>query len=265
MSVPSGPSSPASSGSSAGGGAPRRSREVTVLAVLLAVAVVIIGLLLMRQPSASSPTASPTSAGATAGGGTAAAGGATGQQGKVRDTARRKEGDPLAIGKVDAPVVMVEYADYACPFCAKWALETQPALVQRYVDAGVLRIEWHDLVIFGDKSHKAALAARAAGQQGKFWEFHHALFAASPTSGHPDLTDATLRGFAQAAGVPDLDRWQRDLADPALAQAVRTETQTAQSLGASSTPVFIINGTPLVGAQPAEAFQQVIDQAAGRR
>lgn len=240
-----------------------RSREVTLLAVLLAVALVIIGMLLMRPSPQGTPGASGAGTQQTA----------TPQQGAtqsptaaqtVRDTARRQEGDPLALGRKDAPVTMIEYADYACPFCAKWALETQPQLVKKYVDAGVLRIEWHDLVIFGDKSRKAAMAARAAGEQGKFWEYHHALFAASPTSGHPDLTDAKLLDFATKAGVPDLVRFKKDWASSAIDEEIGTETATAQQLGATSTPVFIINGTPLVGAQPAEVFEQVIDQAAAK-
>ncbi|AKT50455.1 DsbA family protein [Arsenicicoccus sp. oral taxon 190] len=235
-----------------------RSREVTVLAVLLAVAVVIIGMLLMRPPAAA-PGAGATATAPSSG---APSTGTPATPGKVKDTARRQPGDPMALGRVDAPVVMVEYADYACPFCAKFAVETQPELVRRYVDRGVLRIEWHDLVIFGEKSQRAAQAARAAAQQGRFWQFHDALFRASPTSGHPDLTDDRLLGFAREAGVPDLPRYQRDLASGAVAEAVSAETQVAQQLGASSTPVFVINGTPVVGAQPLEAFVQVIDRAA---
>ncbi|MCH8611734.1 DsbA family protein [Arsenicicoccus dermatophilus] len=238
-----------------------RSREVTILAALLAVAVAIIGMLLMRpsgQPAAA-PTAATTSQGA------GQPGAAPTTQGKVKDTARRKEGDPLAIGKIDAPVTMIEYADYACPFCAKWALQTQPALIKKYVDAGVLRIEWHDLVIFGDKSRRAAMAARAAGEQGKFWEYQHALFAASPTSGHPDLTDDKLLAFAKQAGVTDLARFTKDMESSKIDEAIGTETATAQQLGANSTPVFIINGTPLVGAQPEEAFVQVIERAKAAR
>lgn len=227
-----------------------RSREVTVLAVLLAVAVVIIGMLLMR-PSATTPA--PSSGAPSA---------AASTRGTVKDTARRLPGDPMALGRVDAPVVMVEYADYACPFCATFALETQPALVKKYVDAGVLRIEWHDLVIFGEKSQRAAQAARAAGAQGKFWEFHHALFAASPGSGHPDLTDDRLVGFATTAGVRDLPAFHKAMTSSAVEEAVGRESQVARQLGATSTPVFVINGTPVVGAQPAEVFTQVIDRAA---
>ncbi|WP_286958511.1 DsbA family protein [Arsenicicoccus sp. UBA7492] len=238
-----------------------RSREVVVLSVLLVVAVVIIGMLLLRPPA--QQAAAPAQPGATQQSGSRPATPSTPTtQGKVTDTARRIPGDPLALGKVDAPVVMIEYADYACPFCAKFAMETQPELVKKYVDAGVLRIEWHDLVIFGDKSQRAAQAARAAGAQGRFWQFHHALFAASPTSGHPDLTDDRLLGFARTAGVRDLAAFQKAMTSSAVEEAVGRETQVARQLGATSTPVFVINGTPVVGAQPAEVFTQVIDQAA---
>src|SRR5699024_10549139 len=68
------------------------------------------------------------------------------------DMSRRDEADPLAMGAVDAPVVMVEYADFRCPFCGVFARDVQPELISRYVDEGILRIEWRDLPIFGDQS-----------------------------------------------------------------------------------------------------------------
>ncbi len=63
--------------------------------------------------------------------------------------ARRDGGDALAVGKVDAPVVMIEYSDFQCPFCGRFARETEPALLRSYVDKGVLRIEWRNFPVFG--------------------------------------------------------------------------------------------------------------------
>lgn len=181
--------------------------------------------------------------------------------GQLGDRAHRRADDPLALGRVDAPVVLVEWADFACPFCALWATDQQKQLVQKYVDAGTLRIEWRDLVIFGEKSQRAAQAARAAGIQGRFWQFHDALFAASPTSGHPNLTDDVLLRFAKEAGVPDLAKFTTDMGSAQLKAAVEKDTQEAASFGASSTPVFSINGVPVVGAEGIDTFTQVIDAA----
>lgn len=179
------------------------------------------------------------------------------------DLPRRQAGDPLALGRVDAPVVLTNWSDYRCPFCAQWHQETLPAL-QQAVDAGTLRIEFRDLVIFGDESTAAAVAGRAAGQQGRFWEFQDAVFSAAPASGHPEITRADLIGFARKAGVPDLAAFEAALDDPALRSAVDADTAQARELGISGTPFFVVGRQPINGAQPADVFQQVIAvEAAG--
>ncbi|AOD24297.1 disulfide bond formation protein [Rhodococcus sp. p52] len=185
------------------------------------------------------------------------------QMGPVGDMSRRIDGDPLAIGAVDAPVVLIEYSDYRCPFCAKFSRDVEPALIDKYVDEGILRMEWRDLPIFGDQSMAAARAGRAAAAQGKFWEFNATVYAASPDRGHPDLTPESLRSFAAAAGVPDLDRFDREAADPSVDQSIYADMLEANTIGVSSTPSFVINGTPILGAQPLGVFDQAIEAAAG--
>lgn len=186
------------------------------------------------------------------------------QAGPLDTLARRADGDPMAVGKVDAPVTMVMYSDYRCPFCAKFSRDTEPELLRRYVEPGVLRIEWRDLPIFGEESLVAARAGRAAAEQGKFWEFNHALYAASPETGHPDLTPKALRGFAREAGVADLDRFAAALNETRFDAQIKADANEATALGVSSTPTFIINGEPVLGAQPLEAFTSVIDEAAAK-
>ena len=75
--------------------------------------------------------------------------------------ARRDFDDPMAVGRVDAPVVMVEYSDFQCPYCGRFARETKPELLRQYVERGVLRIEWRNFPIFGEESERAARAAWA--------------------------------------------------------------------------------------------------------
>ncbi|NGP09451.1 thioredoxin domain-containing protein [Rhodococcus sp. 14C212] len=185
------------------------------------------------------------------------------EMGPVGDLSRRIDGDPLALGAVDAPVVMVAYSDYRCPFCAKFSRDTEPVLVEKYVDEGILRIEWRDLPIFGEQSMAAARAGRAAAAQGKFWEFATAVYAASPERGHPDLSAEALRGFAEAAGVPDLDRFAQDATGASADQSIYGDVLEANAIGVSSTPSFVVNGTPVLGAQPVAVFEQVIEAAAG--
>lgn len=171
---------------------------------------------------------------------------------------RRVKDDPTALGKVDAPVTMIVWSDYRCPFCSVWARDTFPQL-KPYVDSGSLRIEHRDLVLFGEQSMDAAVAARAAGQQGKFWEFSHAVHAAAPTSGHPDITAADLKAFAQQAGVPDLARFTADSTSASLKASVEKDVAEARQLGLTGTPFFVINTTPLSGAQPLQVFTQTLE------
>lgn len=179
------------------------------------------------------------------------------------DLPRRDPNDPLAMGKVDAKVVMTNWSDYRCPFCAVWHQRTMPALTQ-YVEDGTLRIEFRDLSLFGEQSDATAVAARAAGQQGRFWEFQDAVFAAAAPSGHPDIQRDDILRFAQAAGVPDMTAFETALSDPALLAAVNADSAEARQLGISGTPFFVVGGQAVSGAQPTEVFEQLIAQELAR-
>lgn len=176
--------------------------------------------------------------------------------------ARRTPDDPLAMGEPDAPVTMLVYSDYRCPFCAKFSQDTQPTLVDRYVESGVLRLEWRDLPIFGDESMDAARAGRAAAEQGKFWEYNDAVYADAPgDTSHPDMTPEILRGYAEEVGL-DLEQFEADMASDKFDDEIMADLNEASGIGASSTPTFLINGTPVLGAQPLEVFTNAIEQAA---
>jgi protein-disulfide isomerase len=174
---------------------------------------------------------------------------------------RRIEGDPYAMGDVDAPVVMVEYADFQCPFCGVFARDTHPELQARYVDEGILRIEYRDVPILGEESMTAALGARAAANQGAFWEFHDEVYAEDRERNAGELAAERLIEMADALGL-DTERFAQDLDDPATMEAVQRDLQEARELGVSSTPAFLINGRPVLGAQPLESFVAVIEDAA---
>ncbi|MFJ2090345.1 DsbA family protein [Streptomyces sp. NPDC087901] len=176
--------------------------------------------------------------------------------------ARRDAGDKLAMGRADAPVVLIEYADFKCGYCGKFARDTEPALVKKYVDNGTLRIEWRNFPIFGAESESAARASWAAGQQGRFWEFHRAAYADGAKE--KGFGKDRLKALARQAGVPDLDRFVRDTDGSAAAAAVSKDQEQGYGIGATSTPSFLINGRPIAGAQPAETFTRAIEQAADR-
>ncbi|GIG25644.1 DsbA family protein [Cellulomonas denverensis] len=178
------------------------------------------------------------------------------------DFARNDPDDPMAIGDIDAPVLMIEWADLRCHYCGQFANETLPGLLSDYVEDGTLRIEWHSAVVLGGTSGDAAVAARAAGQQGLFWEFVEALYATEPT-GETVWDRAALT--ALAAGVPGLDAEQfaADLDDPDLIAAAEEEADASRRIGVESTPTFVVGDQVLRGAQPLENFATVIqDQMA---
>lgn len=230
--------------------------EVWVIVVLAVVAVGLVVYLVAAKGDDATASGGTRDAGHTAESSEA--------PGPLDRLARREDGDPLALGATDAPVTLVMYSDFRCPFCAKYTRDTEPLLVDRYVHDGVLRIEWRDFPIFGDQSVAAARAGRAAGAQGRFWEFNHAVAAAAPPRGHPEMTERTLIDFAKQAGVPDIARFTAELRDGTHDAAIGADLVEGQSIGVSSTPAFVINGVPVLGAQPLEEFTRVIDAAAAR-
>ncbi|MEV0255186.1 DsbA family protein [Streptomyces sp. NPDC050732] len=179
---------------------------------------------------------------------------------ELEKLARRDAKDPLARGRADAPVVMVEYADFKCGFCGKFARDTEPGLVKKYVDEGTLRIEWRNFPIFGEDSERAARGAWAAGRQGRFWQFHEAAYAEGAKE--KGFGEGRLTELAKEAGVKDVGRFVKDLDSDAAEAAVKKDQEEAYGLGAASTPSFLINGRPVSGAQPDQVFDQAIEAAA---
>ncbi|MFD3331343.1 DsbA family protein [Streptomyces sp. NPDC058700] len=174
--------------------------------------------------------------------------------------ARRDASDRLAIGRADAPVVLIEYADFKCGYCGKFARDTEPVLIDRYVADGTLRIEWRNFPIFGEESEAVARASWAAGQQGRFWQFHKAAYAEGAKE--KGFGKDRLAALAEEAGVPDAARFAKDTDGPAARAAVREDQEQGYALGATSTPSFLVNGRPIAGAQPLETFTETIEAAA---
>lgn len=178
----------------------------------------------------------------------------------VHELVRREADDPLALGEVDAPVVMIEYADFQCAFCGGFARNTSPQLVEEYVESGMLRIEFRNYPIYGPESDAAARAAWAAGEQGRFWEFYRAAFAEDEHRGSGRYSSDGVLTLAEAAGVPDLDRFAEEMESEEAGEAVGRDADEAFSLGIESTPAFLINGHPVLGGQPIDVFRTAIDQ-----
>ncbi len=163
--------------------------------------------------------------------------------------------DPT-LGDEDAPVEVVEYSDFRCPYCAQFAQETKPELVERYVDTGVVHYVWRDLPYQGEGARQAALAARAAQEQGQFWQYHDALFA----SQDQEFSDERLRAIADELGL-DVEAFDEALASERHDDVVAAGFDRGQELGLTGTPAFTINGEVIIGAQPLEVFVEAIEAA----
>lgn len=171
----------------------------------------------------------------------------------------RVDGEDRAVGDVDAPVTLVMFSDYQCPYCATWNEETLPTMME-YVDKGDLRIEMRDLAVFGEESERAARAAYAAGLQGKYWEFHNALFEGGKHPPKSELDDDSLVSTAKDLGL-DPTTFKGDMNSVEAHDEFDAVAQEGSSLGVASTPSFIIGGKPLVGAQPTKEFVGAVDDA----
>ena len=166
--------------------------------------------------------------------------------------------DDPAKGDENAPVTIIEFSDFQCPFCKRFFDDTLPALTQNYISTGKVKFVYRDLPLpFHSNAENAALAAECADDQDKFWEMHDLIFQRQDSWASGDAA-SLFKGYATELGLDDsafgscydsrkhVSEIQKDLAD-------------ASASGASGTPTFFINGQRLVGAQPYAAFQQLIE------
>jgi len=178
------------------------------------------------------------------------------------DPAPTEAADERILGSSEAQVMIIEFTDLQCPYCARFANTTWPRLRQEYVETGKVRFATRDLPLpFHAFALPAAIAARCAGQQGKFWEFREALFREQAR-----LNTDPHAGLAQSLGL-DAAQFADCRRDPAVAHSVQADVALARASNIQSTPTFVIgrivdgsfNGEVLSGAQPFEAFQARID------
>ncbi|MBJ6763869.1 thioredoxin domain-containing protein [Myxococcaceae bacterium JPH2] len=161
------------------------------------------------------------------------------------------EGSPVRGGE-NALVTIVEFSDYQCPFCSR-AHVTVKKLEDDY--GSKLRVVMRQNPLsFHPRARPAALAALAAGEQGKYWEMHDMLFA-----NQKSIEDADLEKYATQLGL-NLEKWKSDMASPKLADIIAKDSSASSQFGANGTPAFFINGRFLSGAQPIENFKALIDE-----
>jgi protein-disulfide isomerase len=150
--------------------------------------------------------------------------------------------DGNALGDKDAPVTMIEYADYQCPFCRDYALNTMPVLINDYVRSGKLRMEFEPMTFVGPDSETAARAGVAAGQQNLEWNYTHLFFFNQGEERSGYVTDAFIDKLYAGAGVnPTKANAYRKT--PTAAVPIAEAEANAQKYGVASTPSFVVGPT----------------------
>jgi protein-disulfide isomerase len=179
----------------------------------------------------------------------------------------RLAGNP-SLGAAEAPLTLVEFSDYQCPFCRRFVETTLPELKRDYIDTGKLRYVFRDFPLdqLHPQARKAAEAARCAGEQGKFWEMHDLLF-----RNQKALQLEALTGYARQLGL-QAPAFEACLAQGKYAPAIQQDLTAGTAAGVHGTPGFVlgtpqpdgtIQGIALRGAQPIAAFRQAIARVLG--
>jgi protein-disulfide isomerase len=177
------------------------------------------------------------------------------------------QGDGRTLGNADAPITVVEYADFQCPVCKRAESSIVSKLESEYVAKGNVKVEFRMFPFLGQESFNAAQAAEAAREQGKFWEYHDALFNAQGSENSGTFTYEKLVAIAQQVGL-NMPEFEDALSSNKYLAPVQQEADEARADGVSSTPTFFITDgtgdtTKIVGAQAYAQFQSVIDNALG--
>lgn len=159
--------------------------------------------------------------------------------------AERFEGIPqdgAFLGRPDAPYTLVEFADLQCPFCAQFDREVLPAVIERFVQSGELRIELRPVSFLGHDSSTGAAATVAAGEQDRMWQFADLWYRNQGPENSGYATPQFLSRVARAASL-DLDRWQRQSNSPELIAILERNARAAQTARISGTPGFRLGPT----------------------
>jgi protein-disulfide isomerase len=168
------------------------------------------------------------------------------------------------LGEPTAQVVIHEYGDFQCAFCGVFSRNIKPELKARFFDTGIARLVWHDFAWYGRESLTAANAARCAGEQDMFWEYHDVLFVNQRGENQGAFSNENVKFFGEQLGL-ETASFDQCVDDNRYRDAIDADGSRVRRLGLNGTPSFII-GDPssasaqrIVGAQSVEVFEQAIE------
>ncbi len=176
--------------------------------------------------------------------------------------------DPIK-GDPDAPVTIVEFSDFQCPFCSRFYQQTLPQLERNYIDTGMVNLVYRDMPLgIHSNAVPAHVAAECADEQDAFWQYHDVLFDRQSQWGRlgEAALDEQLKAYAEELELDS--RFGECLVSPEVEAEVRHDHSQAGGYGVTGTPTFFVGNedtgyTRLTGAQPYEAFQSIIDSKLG--
>lgn len=215
------------------------SRRMLIGVVAVAV-VAVIGLVAAGAAFRGNDDSPPVSAGAVSG---------APQNGKIK-------------GNPNAPVTIVEYADFQCPACGQYAKTIAQDIDEAYVKTGVVKVEFRHYAFLGKESQRAAEASECAAEQGRFWDYHTALFNAQRGENRGAFSDDRLKAIANGMGF-DSAAFTTCFDSGRYTERVKASTEEGKAQGVNSTPTFFINNQKVVGVGPFDSYKRVIDAAAG--
>jgi protein-disulfide isomerase len=222
----------------------KRSRRLPLLMIVLALGVLLVGAIVVSKLTQPAATVTPFTA-----------------RSINAPTGITPEGYAYK-GNPDAAVTVVEYGDFQCPSCAAYATHQEAAFDQRYVETGKVRFIYHDFPLpQHDNAVIVAAAARAAGEQGKFWQMHDLLFARQRAWSTSNNIQPLLGSYAEAIGL-ERRAFDQALTSGKFVAALETARQQAGQRGVQATPTFEVNGR-LVDASQLEAAIEALLQAEG--
>ncbi|MDP3948339.1 MAG: DsbA family protein [bacterium] len=172
----------------------------------------------------------------------------------INESVQKENPRDTILGDVNAPVTIIEYGDYQCPYCVRFSLTTEQSIKDNYVKTGKVKLVFRSFQFLGAESELAGQAAECAKDQNNFWAYHDSIYQAEGKDGRENNGNMNKTFFvelAKNAGL-DVDKFTSCYDSGKYADTVRQSTQNASALGINSTPTIFVNGRQVNGAQPFE-------------
>jgi protein-disulfide isomerase len=164
-------------------------------------------------------------------------------------------------GLEDAPVTVIEFSDFGCPYCAQFALNTYPGIHGEFVLSGQVRWVYVPFVLgIFPNGEGAARAAECAGDQDRFWPMHDVLYDRQPEWRREGASETLFEGYAEEVGL-DVASFRTCYAEDHPAERIATSNRLARQASVRATPTFLVNGRPVEGALPPEHFRALLEWA----